>query len=244
MAEARPGGLARATRDAGTATAELAVALPAVVMALAAVLSVGQAVVAQIRCVDAARSGARAAARGDPPATVRGLALAGMEGAAVSVQQHGALVSVSVSRPLTLLLPRGPVVRLEGRAVAQAEQPATAERGSATILALAAVLVALVLATAGAAMGSAVVARHQAAAAADLGALAAADVLLARAAGDPCVAAGVVVRAQGAVLKSCAVVGADAVVRTSVRPQGRVAALGSAVASARAGPAAAVPGAG
>ena len=68
-------------------------------------------------------------------------------------------------------------------------------------LGLVAVVASLVLATA--ALGSAVVARHRAGAAADLAALAAADRQLGRAAGPPCPAARAVASADGAELTSC-----------------------------------------
>ncbi|MEO6998436.1 MAG: TadE family type IV pilus minor pilin [Terracoccus sp.] len=72
--------------DAGMVTAELAVAIPAVVLVLAMCLAALGAVIDQVRCVDAARLGARAAARGDPPPEVRALAArAAPEGAQVSV---------------------------------------------------------------------------------------------------------------------------------------------------------------
>ncbi|MDN5768143.1 MAG: hypothetical protein L0H96_20790 [Humibacillus sp.] len=77
--------------DAGMVTAELAVAIPSVVLVLAVCLAGLGAVVDQVRCVDAARLGARAAARGDPPAGVRALAeRAAPEGARVSIgSSHG-----------------------------------------------------------------------------------------------------------------------------------------------------------
>ncbi len=221
-------------RERGTATAELAVALPAVVVVLVGVLAVGQAVLAQVQCVDAARAGARAAARGESASEVSSLAREGAGDVAVTVERQGTLVAVSVSRRLTLL--GGPVIRVQGRAVAQAEQPAATDQGSATILVLGICLIAMVLATAVAATGSAIVARHRAQAAADLGALAAADVLVGRAAGAPCAAAALVVRAQGATLTECELSGTDVLVRASVEPRGPVAALGVAVAAARAGP--------
>jgi len=72
--------------DRGSATLELAVAMPAVVLLLAVVLSAADVVVAQVDCVDAARAGARAAARGDSPAVVRASALAlAPRGASVTV---------------------------------------------------------------------------------------------------------------------------------------------------------------
>lgn len=215
------------------ATAELAVAMPAVVVALTAVLSIGQAVLAQVSCVDSARAGARAAARGEPAAVVAELARGGQLDAAVTLQRHGSLVTVSVSRRLALLLDRGPVVRVGSRAVAQVES--SGEAGSVTVLLLAVCLVGVLLATAGAGVGSAVVARHRAQAAADLGALAAADVLVGRAAGQPCAAAVLTARHNGARVTSCQVTGTDVLVRTSVSPRGPIAALGHAVAVARAG---------
>jgi Flp pilus assembly protein TadG len=120
----------------GAATAELAVAMPAVMVVLAAVLSVGQAVLAKVTCVDAARAGARAAARGAGPDQVRQQALAvvpsSREGGtggepAVSMADVGApgpaaeLVAVTVSRSVRLV-GLGPTVRVSARAVAQPEQ--------------------------------------------------------------------------------------------------------------------------
>ena len=55
-------------------TAELAVAVPSVVLVLALCLVAVGAAVDQIRCVDAARVAGRAAARGDDPSRVRALA--------------------------------------------------------------------------------------------------------------------------------------------------------------------------
>lgn len=55
-------------RDRGSATAELAVGLPALVLFLVAGLWAVSAVTTQMRCVDAARDGALAASRGEPGA--------------------------------------------------------------------------------------------------------------------------------------------------------------------------------
>jgi hypothetical protein len=82
-------------------TAEFAVVMPAVVLVLA--LSVGAMGVAldQVRCVDAARAGARAASRGDSSAAVILVARrAAPAHAVVSTAIAGDLVQVSVvSRP-------------------------------------------------------------------------------------------------------------------------------------------------
>src|SRR5665648_723931 len=86
----------------GMATAEFAVVLPALVLILA--LSLGALGLAwdQVRCVDAARAGARAAARGDSRGAVILVASrAAPSRARVSMATSSALVRVSVvSRPL------------------------------------------------------------------------------------------------------------------------------------------------
>jgi TadE-like protein len=83
------------------ATAEFAVVLPAVVLVLA--LSLGALGLAwdQIRCVDAARAGARAASRGDSVGAVAlVVSRAAPSGAQVAIGEAGGLVRVSVvSRP-------------------------------------------------------------------------------------------------------------------------------------------------
>jgi hypothetical protein len=79
-------------------TAELALGLPAVVLVLAVVLVTVAAGAAQLRCADAARAGARAAAIGEAPAEVRAAAgrVAG-EGARVTIRPDGEWVTVEVS---------------------------------------------------------------------------------------------------------------------------------------------------
>lgn len=96
LSETRPGRADRA--DRGFVTAETAVLLP-VLVALMAVLVWGVLVgAARIRCVDAAREGARSAARGDPPGQVLAAARAAApKGAAVAVSQDGTDVRVVVS---------------------------------------------------------------------------------------------------------------------------------------------------
>lgn len=90
-------------RERGSATAELAVALPAVVLVLVVVLVVGSAALAQLRCGDAARAAARAAALGEDAAAVQAIALelAG-ETAEVTASTAGGWVRVVVSRPVSL----------------------------------------------------------------------------------------------------------------------------------------------
>jgi len=94
------GGL-RNGRDRGSVTAELAVGLPAVVLVLVAVLLVGGAAVTQVRCSDAARAAARAAALGEEPAAVATIVddLAGPQ-ARMSLTEDGSWVRVVVTAPV------------------------------------------------------------------------------------------------------------------------------------------------
>jgi Flp pilus assembly protein TadG len=80
------------------ATAELAVVLPALVLVIAAGLTTVSVILAQVRCVDAAREAARAAARGEAPDVVRSAAVRAAPGAArVEVASAGEEVRVTVS---------------------------------------------------------------------------------------------------------------------------------------------------
>ncbi|HEX6471444.1 MAG TPA: TadE family type IV pilus minor pilin [Streptosporangiaceae bacterium] len=78
-------------------TAEIAVALPALVLVIAVALWGVSVAAAQVACVDAARAGARAAARGEPLPAVRSVvARAAPAGARVTVRRDGELTKVSV----------------------------------------------------------------------------------------------------------------------------------------------------
>ncbi|GAB2925078.1 TadE family type IV pilus minor pilin [Streptomyces heilongjiangensis] len=84
--------------DQGFVTAEAAMALPVLVLFAMALVWALLAACAQIQCVDAARSGARAAARQDPPGAVADVARrAAPDGARVSVGRDGDYVRVEVS---------------------------------------------------------------------------------------------------------------------------------------------------
>ncbi len=82
------------------ATAELAVATPAVVIVLTVALLTFRLAVDELRCIDAARAGARAAARGDPDSevtsTVRRMAPAASQ---VRIAVGSDTVSVWVAAP-------------------------------------------------------------------------------------------------------------------------------------------------
>ncbi|GAB3886397.1 TadE family type IV pilus minor pilin [Terrabacter terrigena] len=79
-------------------TAELAVAIPSVVLVLALCLVAVQAAIDQIRCIDAARIASRAAARGDDDGRVRSLAAqAAPSGARVAVTGGGGAARVTVT---------------------------------------------------------------------------------------------------------------------------------------------------
>ena len=109
--------------DDGYATAEAAVALPALMVVLG--LSVGAVVIVdgQLRCVDAARAGARVLARGDTDA-VAGQAAREVAppGARVRLEHRGTDVQVTVA--VTMRAGRWlPGIPLEARATAEAEGP-------------------------------------------------------------------------------------------------------------------------
>jgi Flp pilus assembly protein TadG len=108
--------------EAGMVTAETAVVLPVLLLVLLCAVAAVTVVGAQLRCVDAAREGARAAARGETAAVVAELAGAvAPDGAVTTVQPAGELVRVTVSVEVS---PLGPVplrTRVSAEAVAQRE---------------------------------------------------------------------------------------------------------------------------
>ena len=109
-------------RDRGSVTAELAVGLPAVVLLLVALLTVASSAIAQTRCTDAARAGARAAALGEPDGAVATTArrLAGPE-ASVAVSRSDEWVTVEVSSPVGSGSWGGSPLRARATAVARVE---------------------------------------------------------------------------------------------------------------------------
>ncbi|GAA2638283.1 TadE family type IV pilus minor pilin [Streptomyces vastus] len=115
------GPVRRLAGDRGFVTAEAAVVLPVLIAFTSALVWALMAVSAQIQCVDAARAGARAAARQDPPGTVTTVARqTAPDGAQVTVRREGDLVRVRVTAK-----PPGPdalALDLGHEAVALAEQ--------------------------------------------------------------------------------------------------------------------------
>lgn len=107
--------------DAGFVTAESAVVLPVLVAFTTALVWGLLVVAAQIQCVDAARMGARAAARQDPAGSVTELVRAtAPRGARVTVGREGDRVRVVVvAKPPVL---HGLPFDVREEAVAQAEE--------------------------------------------------------------------------------------------------------------------------
>jgi hypothetical protein len=108
--------------DEGSVTAEFAVLLPVVALLVAVVLALTAAAATQLRCADAARAGARAAALGDDDAAVAAVAqrIAG-DGVRVAVGREDGWVVVSVEGTV------GPTMPLVGGLVVQAEATGRAE---------------------------------------------------------------------------------------------------------------------
>ncbi|GGL42215.1 hypothetical protein GCM10012283_26010 [Phycicoccus endophyticus] len=105
------------------ATAELAVAIPALLLVLAVALSAVRVGIDRVRCVDAAAAGARLLARGEPAATVRNrvaaLAPSGAE-VTLEVREEQVLVRVRGSAPEPLAVLGAPLTP-QGEAVARRE---------------------------------------------------------------------------------------------------------------------------
>ncbi|XVX20881.1 TadE family type IV pilus minor pilin [Actinomycetota bacterium] len=105
------------------ATAELAVAMPALLLVLALALSAVMTGVDQIRCVDAARAGVRLVARGEAGAGSGAARQAAPAGASVSVSAGSTSSSVTVvGRPRGLLRLAGVSFSPKATAVAVVEQ--------------------------------------------------------------------------------------------------------------------------
>jgi hypothetical protein len=107
-------------RERGSVTAETAVAVPALVLFAMALVWALMAASAQIRCVDAARAGARAAARSEPRAVaVEAAESAAPAGARVTLARSDELWRVRVEAPAPG--PGALALTLTAEAVAAAE---------------------------------------------------------------------------------------------------------------------------
>ncbi|MFF9983036.1 TadE family type IV pilus minor pilin [Streptomyces erythrochromogenes] len=110
----------RGKRDRGYVTAEAALVIPALVLFAASLVWALMAAAGQIRCVDAARAGARAASRSEPAeVAVAAAREAAPPGARVEVERVGDLWRVRVAAPAPG--PAGIPLRLGAQAVALAE---------------------------------------------------------------------------------------------------------------------------
>ncbi|MGI5349700.1 TadE family type IV pilus minor pilin [Streptomyces sp. CA-250714] len=121
--------LRRGDPSAGYVTAEAAVVIPALVLLVAGLLWGLMAAVARIQCVDAARAGARAAARGEPEGGIaQAVRSAAPPDARVETAREGELVRVVVRArtvgpgPLAVEL-RSEAVALDERRAGGGEAP-------------------------------------------------------------------------------------------------------------------------
>lgn len=113
--------------DDGMVTAELAVAIPVVVLVLACCAAGISAGIDQIRCIDGARAAARSAARGDTLEESRRLALrTAPSGATVEVQRDSSEVRVIVTAHAGGLGGWVPGWRVVGEATGPVETSGTA----------------------------------------------------------------------------------------------------------------------
>lgn len=111
-------------------TAETAVVLPVLLLVLAGAVAAMIAVGAQLRCVDAAREGARSAARGEPAAAVTSVAAqVAPAGAVIGIRSGGDRMDVTVSVRVRPLGPLPISVRVSASAAAQREPTGTGTPG-------------------------------------------------------------------------------------------------------------------
>ena len=118
----------RPGRDRGSFTAELAAGLPALMLLMLAGLTGVAAVTTQGRCVDAAREGAIAAARGEAGATAA--ARVAPDGARVGVETGGETVTVTVEASVRVLGGGLPGFTVRSVAVAAKEPDGSGAGGS------------------------------------------------------------------------------------------------------------------
>ena len=112
-------------RDGGMATAEMAVALPVLMLLVLTAVYAVQVAGMRVRCLDAAREAARAAARDDPRATA--IARQVLPGAEVSIARSATTVSATVTIHLAPLGRDLPAITIREEVTAATEpEPAGA----------------------------------------------------------------------------------------------------------------------
>ncbi|MEU8890373.1 TadE family type IV pilus minor pilin [Streptomyces sp. NPDC048442] len=120
MCSSEGAGTARRRADRGYVTAEAALTLPVLMLFGLALVWALMAASAQIQCVDAARAGARAAARQEPQAATEAAARqAAPDGAKVGFRREGDLVRVLVEAPVPGPGRLGLTLRAEAVALAE-----------------------------------------------------------------------------------------------------------------------------
>jgi hypothetical protein len=119
---ARSGWFRRPGRDRGSFTAELAAGLPALMLLLFAGIAAVSAVSTQLQCVDAAREGAIAAARGDPGAAAA--TRIAPVGSHVDIAFGADKVTVTVGARVAMLGGHLPALTVRATAVAAREPEA------------------------------------------------------------------------------------------------------------------------
>ncbi|WP_051108867.1 TadE family type IV pilus minor pilin [Actinomadura flavalba] len=112
-------------RDRGMVTAETALALPSLVLVTVVLLWAVAAASTHLACTDAARSGARAAARGEAVSSVREHVARAVPGASVEVSRDGEQVHVEVSTSIQAPLPAFPTLTATAHATAATEPGVT-----------------------------------------------------------------------------------------------------------------------
>lgn len=109
-------------RDRGTVTAEIAVALPCLILILSVALACVRAATTHLECVDAARIGARALARGEDEAAVRALvSQTGPRDSAAELSLASDFARVSVTAPVRIFSGMSTPLRVGGTAAIPAE---------------------------------------------------------------------------------------------------------------------------
>ncbi|WP_329591251.1 pilus assembly protein [Streptomyces sp. NBC_01005] len=114
------GGPGARPSDRGAVTAEAAMAVPVLAIFALALVWALMAASAQIRCVDAARAGARAAARSEPEAQVLEVTRSAAPGGAeVAMERTGELWRVRVAAPIPGPGPLSLTLHAEAAAMAE-----------------------------------------------------------------------------------------------------------------------------